>query len=402
MVEVELIEQLRGVFTDMLDNRPNRGVVSKAGPRGIEVRLSTTGAILRDVNVIGGAASVAEGDPVYLLYFQDGAVLAAGLSGGFGSAAQSAAGASGAHDHGARYYTRSQMDARLVLKSDHDHVHPAPSWINAEGGTLGGFTIDSDAIRAQGVVLHGRNAGWLGLGAPPPASFGSIRGAWLGFDTSTSADAEGTATPALAPKLSLYQNASNYFQWTGARLLIRAENFRLKGDGTIEATNGAFSGQVTATSGHIAGWAVAAGRLYSGAGGTRVELNSQAAQPHAFWAGAESAAAAPFRVTKAGQLVARHADIAGHIVAQSGHVTGTLSVGGLMIDGAKAEIRSANFTSDYAGILLRGLDGYAEFGHVKIRGEMHAATFVKDEVHAVGGTLLVLTSATLAEDVMTL
>ena len=43
--------------------------------------------------------------------------------------------------------------------------------------------------------------------------------------------------------------------------------------------------------------------------------------------------------------------------------------------------------------------GDSEFNNTRIRGELHAATFVADEIHAVGGTLLVKTVTTVASPV---
>lgn len=43
-------------------------------------------------------------------------------------------------------------------------------------------------------------------------------------------------------------------------------------------------------------------------------------------------------------------------------------------------------------------NGNAEFNNIWARGELHATVFVKDEVHAIGGTLLVASAANLHED----
>ena len=63
-----------------------------------------------------------------------------------------------------------------------------------------------------------------------------------------------------------------------------------------------------------------------------------------------------------------------------------------------------NMQSGYPGF-VSGLTGWqispqgnAEFNNIWARGELHATVFVKDEVHATGGTLLVATAATVYED----
>ncbi|HOM78274.1 MAG TPA: hypothetical protein PLT50_03680, partial [bacterium] len=55
--------------------------------------------------------------------------------------------------------------------------------------------------------------GYVSFGANPPQKYGNNQGVWLGYDN--------------APKVSLYSDENNYFQWDGTKLLVKARNFTL-------------------------------------------------------------------------------------------------------------------------------------------------------------------------------
>jgi hypothetical protein len=54
------------------------------------------------------------------------------------------------------------------------------------------------------------------------------------------------------------------------------------------------------------------------------------------------------------------------------------------------------FASGLRGWQIQGSTGDAEFNNVRVRGELHATTFVADEMHATGGTMILATATTVA------
>jgi hypothetical protein len=321
----ELISQLRGVVTDLMDSRPNRGKVANIYSQSIDVRLADS-TLLQRVTVVGGSNGLAEGDTVYLMYF--GQSVVAMSTRGF-SAGQPIAGTS-VHLHDSRYYTKGQVSVLLDGKADLGHTH-APLEIHAEHGWIGGWVIDSAKIANDNVYLA--SAGYLALGDTPPSVFGSNVGVWLGWSTTTANDAGGAATSANKPKLSMYADANNWLQWTGTKLLVKAANFTLDGSGNITASNVTLSGAITATSGVIS--------LMS--------------------------------------------------------VLGILTVGAneplIRIDGNSKFIGTSDFVSGLSGWRIDTTQ--AEFENIVARGQLRASVYVVDEVHAVGGELIVRSASVL-------
>lgn len=119
-----------------------------------------------------------------------------------------------------------------------DGVIEALSIQIAGNSTIAGWNIDSTTIYQTGAVLS--STGYVSFGATPPTTYGNNVGAWLGFNGGKA-------------RMSLYNNASNYLQWDGDKLLLRATNFTLDSSGNMTASNATFSGAVTATSGNISG-----------------------------------------------------------------------------------------------------------------------------------------------------
>lgn len=101
---------------------------------------------------------------------------------------------------------------------------------------------------------------------------------------------------------------------------VTEENFYITYDGKLKATEADIQGKVYAVEGQIGGtqrsggWTIKANRLYSGSGTTYVELNSNAEETCAIWAGSSSSATAitsKFAVTKTGLLYAKEGNIGG-------------------------------------------------------------------------------------------
>lgn len=119
-----------------------------------------------------------------------------------------------------------------------DGVIEALSIQIAGNSTIAGWNIDSTTIYQTGAVLS--STGYVSFGATPPTAYGNNIGAFLGYTGGKA-------------KFSLYNNSSNYFQWDGDKLLIKAANFTLDS-----------SGNMTATSGAIGGWTISSSKLASG------------------------------------------------------------------------------------------------------------------------------------------
>ena len=87
--------------------------------------------------------------------------------------------------------------------------------------------------------------------------------------------------------------------WLGAAAFGDAP-FSVNLSGDLVATSATLTGAITATSGSIGGWTISTGLLYAGDAGTRVGM---APATYPFYAGANDASTAPFRVNTAGNLV---------------------------------------------------------------------------------------------------
>lgn len=71
----------------------------------------------------------------------------------------------------------------------------------------------------------------------------------------------------------------------------------------------------------------------------------------------------------------------------------------LITNDGNLESGSPGFVSGLTGFQIVGATGDAEFNNVRVRGELHATTFVADELHATGGTLAVMTATNIGNPV---
>lgn len=85
-------------------------------------------------------------------------------------------------------------------------------------------------------------------------------------------------------------DSSTYVIWSGASTAASSPFWVKK------------NGEISATSGTIGGWALAANSLSSGSGSTYMNINSNTSNTYAMWAGAEAVANAPFRVKRDGTV----------------------------------------------------------------------------------------------------
>jgi hypothetical protein len=128
----------------------------------------------------------------------------------------------------------------------------------AGNATIAGWSISAARIQTANVFIDSTGQ-YISLGAVPPTSYGNNVGVFL----------EGANNG----RFSIYYNASNYFQWDGSKLLIKAANFTLDASGNLTATSATLSGAITATSGTIAGNVTVTGSLTAGGGVVVLDSN---------------------------------------------------------------------------------------------------------------------------------
>lgn len=136
-----------------------------------------------------------------------------------------------------------------------------------------------------------------------------------------------------AGKISL---AGKAIDLTSDNITISSNNFTVDKYGNIKASNGEFSGKVTATSGTIGGWTLSSSKIsggtYAGSGQAYIQVPSSSST-WVFGAGQTSSssyASAPFRVRADGYLVATNANISGTLSTSDLTATGG-TIGGWTI-----------------------------------------------------------------------
>jgi hypothetical protein len=121
-------------------------------------------------------------------------------------------------------------------------------------------------------------------------------------------------------------------------------------------------------------------------------------------------ASAPFSVTMQGELKSTYGEIAGWVISSYALISPgsnlifdsankRINVGGtVLIDGANERIESTNYASGVSGWRIDG-NGDSEFRNCVVRGRLHTSIFVKDQIHATNGQLLITDAASLLDDI---
>lgn len=289
--------------------------------------------------------------------------------------------------------TLSAVDATYRLWTGNATAASAPFRVTKAGAlTATSATITGAITASSGSITGGFTIGTGGSFSSGQSAYDTGTGFWLEYNAGT-------------PRFSIGAAAGNKLTWNGSTLAI--------------------TGTLTATSGAIGGWSIGAttltggdatlsstGFLNLGTSNDIVKLSSVDAT-YRLWVGHATAASAPFSVTKAGAISATSGAIGGwtlaattltatSIVLDSGNQKITVGSGSpnLVIDGANNQIGTSLFVSGQSGWRITG-SGNAEFNNIVARGEFRTAVFVKDEIHATGGTMIVLTASTLYADATT-
>ena len=132
--------------------------------------------------------------------------------------------------------------------------------------------------------------------------------------------------------------------------------FKVSYDGTLNATSAEIEGTIYAKQGKIGcssksssdGWTIEKNKLYSGSGSNHVELNSNADEEFAMWAGSNDSASAKnskFAISKKGELYAKEGNIGGWQMMRSylKAISGTV---GMASSGSAAFWAGSNLSQD--------------------------------------------------------
>lgn len=245
-------------------------------------------------------------------------------------------------------HLNSQVGSSLDISSNKaldlfatiDGSKPSGS-VLTEGSIISIKDKQIDVASSGKVNLTGAELNMLGKGTVNVESGGSINmnGAKLNVNANSSVTvvaggsvdiAGGSLSLASQSAMELASGATFNIK-TGGIFTLESGNFAIDKDGNVE-----LKGRIEAASGEIGGWVVDPGMLYSGSGANRVALSTGDAT-YAIWAGNETAASAPFRVSKTGAFVATSADITGKITSSSGAIGGWTVATGYLHSGSGSE-----------------------------------------------------------------
>ncbi len=195
-----------------------------------------------------------------------------------------------------------------------------------------------------GQFSAGSTSSFVAINSQTPTSGNSLYAFWAGNETASSAPFSVTKAGAISAKegsiagltmtevsgtVKLYAGTGTWNNNNTPFYLDSTGKFSLEDqiswDPATDTLN--IAGGISAQYGEIGGWTVDAKRLYAGSTTTRVELNADPLTSYAIFAGNETAASAPFSVTKSGALVATSATITGAINATSGTFNNTITIG---------------------------------------------------------------------------
>lgn len=132
--------------------------------------------------------------------------------------------------------------------------------------------------------------------------------------------------------------------------------FKVSYDGTLNATSAEIEGTIYAKQGKIGcssksssdGWMIEKNKLYSGSGSNHVELNSNADEEFAMWAGSNDSASAKnskFAISKKGELYAKEGNIGGWQMMRS-YLKATSGTVGMASSGSAAFWAGSNLSQD--------------------------------------------------------
>jgi len=164
-------------------------------------------------------------------------------------------------------------------------------------------------------------------------------------------------------KANIGYDATNYFKFSGTKILIKAANFELDASGNIIATSATLSGAITATTGAIGGWIITTNGIADNATENDAKIF----------------------LDKANTKI--------RVGPSTGYVD---------IDGTNVRVRSSNYASGAMGSGFSLSSDMLEVGNIACRGMFRTSVFQKDVISVVGGNLLVLPGDVLDTDMTAL
>lgn len=164
-------------------------------------------------------------------------------------------------------------------------------------------------------------------------------------------------------KVNIGYDATNFFKFSGTKILIKAANFELDASGNIIATSATLSGTITATAGAIGGWII-----------TTNGIADNATEDDA-------------------KIFLDKANTKIRVGPSTGYVD---------IDGENVRVRSSNYASGVMGSGFSLSSDMMEVGNIACRGIFRTSVFQKESLNVVGGNLLVLPGDVLDTDMTAL
>lgn len=208
------------------------------------------------------------------------------------------------------------------------------------------------ATEIYGAAFGSPTAAWIKIDPTNGVRIGHNATTLTQIDASGNASFTGTITAGAGTIGGFTIGSTDLFAGTGAtRVVMSSAGTDAFYAGNNTPASAPFrvtsAGALTASSGTIGGWTINPGFIFSGSGSTQVTLDAAAATGYSISAGGLGGTA-PFRVTPAGALTATSATITGAITATSGSFTGTITAATGTIGGWTI---GSNFIYDAAGVV---------------------------------------------------
>jgi len=332
----------------------------------------------------------------------------------------------------AEFYNQKGDRADIFATSSEEYFHGSNTFIQGDDNVLSGSVFIGNAI-GQGIEFSGvqsaflRNVGYEGYYS---ASDGSAPGGFMIWSGSvlTKTNTLGGVPRYKGVGLELHGTEIPFDSDRRHALRFRTDTGRLEITGSIYATDGFFSGSVTANQILVPVGGISAdphayydsdsGKYYRAAitqigyahfmsgsiGGWQIQPNGTLMAPgNTFMlSGSGVISASDFYVSEAGALTASNALIEGTITATAGEIGGwqigaTFISGSNIIISSTGELQTSDYVSDLKGWRISSdFNGYAEFENCKIRGTLRTTVFEKETVNAVGGQLWVANSTVIS------
>ena len=175
-------------------------------------------------------------------------------------------------------------------------------------GTLSASKITTGTLDASKVVVSNLNAGNITSGtiSADRISVDTLKGKTITSGTISG----GSITGATIKGGSIGIGGTSYNAFTvdtSGNLTINGGAFKVTSAGALTASNATIKGNVTASSGKIAGYTISGNDLI----GSNVGMAGASGTNWAFWAGSNTSSTAPFRVGHDGSLIASNVNITG-------------------------------------------------------------------------------------------